>query len=212
MKIEQARIAYNTQIRSYREQINLLTEQKQKLDEQMKRDPNGQALRGEEAATLELTIDKLNEKNSEYKDYMAKLLEQWSNVVNLESSKQQGEAIAETVENEAKIMEIARRIMKGDIVPPSDEFKLMEYDDELYQSAKNIGAMRKRLEEKREKHDSLWEDEEPKEPTDPIETANNTEAFAAGPEMVSVEEMMASVEGSLVSADGTVTPIATPSE
>ncbi len=194
MKIEQARAAYNVQIKSYQEQIHLLTEKKQKLDEQIKNDPNGQALWGEEAATLELTIDKLDEKNSQYKDYMEKLMEQHTAIANLEVAKQQGDAMAEGMEDVAKIMEVARRIMRGDIVPPSDEWKLMEYDDELYQSAKNIGEMRRRMEEKRKVHESLWEDEEPKEYDDPMEVADNTEAFAAGPEIVSVEETMASVE------------------
>ena len=92
-----------------------------------------------------------------------------------------------------KIMEVARRIMKGDIVPPSDERKLMEFDDELYQAAKNIGRMRQRLEEQKE-HESLWEDEEPKEYPDPMEVADHSEAFGSGPEIVSVEETMASVE------------------
>lgn len=193
MKIEQARAAYNVQIKSYHEQIKALSEKKQKLDEQMKKDPNGQALWGEEAATLELTINKLDEKNSKYKDYMEKLMEQHTAIANLESSKQQGEAMADGMEDMGKIMEVARRIMKGDIVPASDERKLMEFDDELYQAAKNIGRMRQRLEEQKE-HKSLWEDEEPKEYDDPVEVANNTEAFAAGPEIVSVEETMASVE------------------
>ncbi len=193
MKIEQARAAYSTQIRSYHEQISLLTEKKQKLDEQIKKDPNGQALWGEEAATLELTINKLDEKNSQYKNYMEKLMEQHTAIANMEVAKQQGEAMADGMEDMGKIMEVARRIMKGDIVPPSDERKLMEFDDELYQAAKNIGRMRKRLEEQKE-HKSLWEDEEPKEVEDPNEVADSAEAFAAGPEIVSVEETMASME------------------
>ena len=41
-------------------------------------------------------------------------------------------------------MEVARRIMKGGIVPPTDEKKLMEYSMELYQAAKNIGALVKK--------------------------------------------------------------------
>ena len=193
MKIEQVRSAYSYQIKSYNEQIHLLTEKKQKLDEQIKKDPNGQALWGDEAATLELTINKLDEKNSQYKDYMEKLMEQHTAIANMEVAKQPGDAMAEGMEDMGKIMEVARRIMKGDVVPPSDERKLMEFDDELYQAAKNIGRMRQRLEEQKE-HESLWEDEEPKEYPDPMEVADNSEAFAAGPEIVSVEETMASVE------------------
>ena len=87
-------------------------------------------------------------------------------------------------------MEVARRIMKGDIVPASDEKKLMEHSMEMYQAAKNIGAMVKQKE--REEHDSLWKDEEKKEYEDPMEVANNTEAFAEGPEVVEVADTMAS--------------------
>lgn len=194
MKIEQARMTYSTQIQSYREQIQLLTAKKQELDKKMELKPEAKELFGEEAATLELTIQKLDEKQSEYQEYMSKLMEQWSAQANLVSSKQQGEAMGDAMEDLGKIMEIARRIMRGDIVPATDERKLMEFDDELYQSAKNIGEMRKRMEKERKEHESLWKDEEPKEYEDPAQVADNTEAFAAGPEIVSVEETMASVE------------------
>ena len=71
-----------------------------------------------------------------------------------------------------------------------DEKKLMEYSFELYQAAKNIGALAK----EREEYDSLWEEEEEeKEVTDPHEIADNAEAFAAGPEVVSVADTVASV-------------------
>ena len=51
---------------------------------------------------------------------------------NAEVSKQQGEAMEEYSEDMIKIMEVARRIMKGAKVPASDEKKLMEYSMELY--------------------------------------------------------------------------------
>ena len=49
----------------------------------------------------------------------------------------------------AKIMEVARRIMRGAIVPASDEKKLMEYSEEIYQTAKSVGAMVRRQKRKR---------------------------------------------------------------
>jgi len=76
-------------------------------------------------------------------------------------------------------------------VPASDEKKLMEFSMEMYQAAKNIGAMAKEKEE----YDTLWEEEEEKEYEDPNEVADNTEAFAEGPEIVDVAETMASVAG-----------------
>jgi len=108
------------------------------------------------------------------------------------SAEQQGDAMAEYAEDMGKIMEVARRLMKGDIVPATDEKKLMEYSMEMYQAAKNMGFMAKQKE--REEHDSLWEDEAPKEYEDPIEVADNTEAFAEGPDIVDVADTMAAVE------------------
>lgn len=192
MKIEEARQIYNTQIRQYNEQKWALSQQRQKLQKQMDYSLGDKAQNEKDAVKLDLTIQALDEKQSEYQEYMAKLMEQWSNTANLVSSQQQGEAMGDAMEDLGKIMEVARRIMNGDIVPPSDERKLMEFSDELYQAAKNIAAMKEN--QKKEEHESLWEDEEPAEAEDPTEVANNTEAFADGPQVVSVEETMASVE------------------
>ena len=46
---------------------------------------------------------------------------------------QQADAAAEYAEDMGKMMEVARRIMKGGIVPASDEKKLMEFSFEMYQ-------------------------------------------------------------------------------
>ena len=86
-------------------------------------------------------------------------------------------------------MEVARRIMRGDKVPPYDEKKLMEYDWKLYSMAKRAAAMVE-IQKKRKAHKSLWEDEEKKEYADPIEEANNTEAFSTGPEVGDVDATM----------------------
>ncbi len=190
MKIEEARQLYNAQIRSYREQQVVLSKQKQELERKINTTPDGKTVYANEAAVLELTMKAVDEKQDEYKDYMEKLMEQWSATANMVSSQQQGEAMEEYVDDLGKIMEVARRIMKGDIVPASDEKKLMEYSMELYQAAKNIGAMERNKE--REEHDSLWDDKEEKtEYEDPMEVADNTEAFAAGPAVVDVADTMA---------------------
>lgn len=81
-------------------------------------------------------------------------------------ARQQGEACEDMAEDMAKAMETARRIARGDIVPALDEKKLMEYDKDLYQMAKNA-AMLHQMEEKRKRHKSLYEDEEEREYTDP---------------------------------------------
>lgn len=192
MKISEARQLYNTQIRAYREQQVILSKQKQELENKMNSVKDGKTIYANEAAILELTIKAVDEKQTEYQDYMNKLLAQWSATSNMVSTKQQGEAMKEYVEDIGKIMEVARRIMKGAIVPASDEKKLMEYSMEIYQMAKNIGIMVKR--EEREKYDSLWDEEEKKtEYEDPIEVADNAEAFAKGPEIVDVADTIASV-------------------
>lgn len=192
MKIAEARQLYNTQIAAYREQQVALSKQKQELEEKMNSVPDGKTIYANEAAILELTIKAVDEKQAEYEGYMEKLLEQWNLKANMISTEQQGEAMEEYVEDLGKIMEVARRLMKGAIVPATDEKKLMEYSMELYQAAKNIGAMAKR--EKREEYDSLWEDEEEKtECVDPLEAAGDMEAFSAGPEIVDVADTVASV-------------------
>lgn len=200
MKIEEARIQYNQQIKSYREQQVLLQQQKKELEQKINTTPDGKEVFANEAATLELTIEVVNKKQDEYREYMDKLMEQWAATANMVSAEQQGDAMKDYVEDLGKIMEVARRIMKGGIVPPQDEKKLMDYSMEMYQAAKNIGAMAKEKEE----YDTLWEEEEEKEYEDPNEVADNTEAFAEGPEIVDVAETIASVAGP--DSDAVATP------
>ncbi len=195
MKIGEAKVVYRGQIQSYQEQKKLLSQRKQELEEQMKHDPKAEELFGKEAATLELTIHALSEKQAEYQDYMEKLNQQWAGYVNALSTKQQGEAMEEYNQDLMKVMEVARRIMKGGIVPANDEKKLMEYSMELYQAAKNIGALAK-LKEK-EEYDSLWDEKGKKTaPEDPVEAADSKEAFSSGSAIVDVADVVASVEAS----------------
>lgn len=191
MKIAEARQLYSTQIKAYHEQHTALFKQKKELEEKMKNEENGSIIYANEAATLELSIKAVEEQKSQYQEYMDKLTQQWNAVANMEVAKQQGEAMEEYAVDLAKIMEVARRIMKGGIVPPTDEQKLMEYSMELYQAAKNIGALVKK---EKEEYESLWEDDEEKTVAeDPTEIADNAEAFASGPEIVEVADTMASV-------------------
>lgn len=64
----------------------------------------------------------------------------------------------EYIEDAAKIMEIARRIARGDHVPATDEKKLMEYNRELYQVAKQAAVLN--ANKKHKDYDSLFEDED----------------------------------------------------
>ena len=60
--------------------------------------------------------------------------------------------------DQAKVMSVFRAMAKGDIVPASDEKKLMEYSSELYQSAKMAQSMA--LQAERRKHKSQWDEKE----------------------------------------------------
>ena len=71
-----------------------------------------------------------------------------------ESAKKAGEGMRDM----AKLMEIARRIARGDHVPPSDEKKLAEFDSDLYQAAKAAGALN--ANKKHKKHDAMFDEDE----------------------------------------------------
>ena len=190
MKIAEARQIYSTQIKAYHERHTALFKQKKELEEKMKSEENGSITYANEAATLELSLKAVEEQKNKYQEYLDKLMQQWNAIANMEAAKQQGEAMEEIAVDMGKIMEVARRIMNGGIVPPTDEKKLMEYSMELYQAAKNIGALAKK---EKEEYESLWDDEEKKAPSeDPTEIADNTEAFASGPAIVDAADTIAS--------------------
>lgn len=196
MKIQEARQVYGAQISSYRDQLQQLQKQKEELEKRSKLIIDGKVIYEKEAAVLELTMDKVTKKKEEYQNYMEILNQQWAGIANMEASRQQADAAEEYYEDIGKIMEVARRIMKGGIVPPQDEKKLMEYSMELYQAAKNIGSMEQQ--KKREEYDSLWEEKtENKVVEDPMETANNAAAPAGAPAgapaVIEVSEVMKSV-------------------
>ena len=97
-----------------------------------------------------------------------------ANLQNAEIARQQGEAAAEAAEEILKILEVFRRIARGDKVPVKDEKKLMEYSQEMYLAAKSMALINQKCEGKR--HKSLWEEEEPgEEPVDPAELAAGAE-------------------------------------
>ncbi|MBD5499619.1 MAG: hypothetical protein HDR10_00200 [Lachnospiraceae bacterium] len=195
MKIGEARQIYSNQLHQYQKQKLALAAQKKDVEKKMNRVPNGQELYADEAATLELSYQAVSEKYDEYHNFMEKLMEAHTALFNAEATKQQGEAMAEYAEDIVKLMEVARRISNGDIVPASDEKKLMEYDMELYMAAKNMAILSER---EKEEHDSLWKDEEEGEPNpDPNDVANNGEVNFDAPSIEAPQEVIAAaVEGS----------------
>ena len=195
MKVGEARGIYSSVLKSYNQQKFKLSKQRNELKERMESTPDGKTLYADEAATLDLQYNAVAEKQDEYQDYVDQLMEQWESKFNSVAAKQQDEAAKDYSEEMGKIMTVARRIMHGDIVPAQDEKKLMEFDPKLYMMAKNAAAM---LEiRKRKEHKSLWEDEEEKEQVSATEEANNTEAFADGPEVVDVETTISNATGEI---------------
>lgn len=191
MKIKEAQQIYREQVKEYQTQKTALSKQLKDIRSKMKYSPEQQEEYASQAATLELTLNTLDKKQTEYQDYLSKLADQYCAYWNAAVADQQADAAAEYAADLGKMMEVARRIMKGGIVPASDEKKLMEFSFEMYQTAKNIGAMVQR--QKREKYDSLWGDEEEKEYDDPREAAENGTAPAGAPEVADVADTMASV-------------------
>lgn len=189
MKIGEAQQIYRTQVKEYQTQKSALSKQLKDIRSRMEVFPEQKEQYGSEAATLELTLSALDEKQTEYQDYLDKLADKYCAYWNAAVAEQQADAAEEYGIEMGKILEVARRIMKGAIVPAADEKKLMEFSFEMYQTAKNIGAIAQR--EKKEKYDSLWEDEEEKEYDDPREVAENGEAAAGAPEIVDVADTMA---------------------
>ncbi len=190
MIISEARQVYGGQIKAYREQQMILEKKKKELEKKLEDTKDDKDIYVKEAAILELTTEAVIKKKEEYETYMEKLQEKWAAVSNMVASDQQADAMKEYVEDLGKIMEVARRLMKGGIVPPDDEKKLMEYSMELYQAAKNIGSMAK----EREEYESLWKEEEGGEdPVDPTKAADQSQAPSGGPAIVDVADTMASV-------------------
>ena len=185
MQIKEARGIYQSQIKSYSTTASELRQKQKELEEKIKETPNGKVVYENKAVSLELSLNAVEKRQNEYRDYMEKLMDKWTNVEMLVSTEQQTDSMKEAAEEQMKILEVARRLMKGAKVPQADEMKLMKFDSGLYQMAKSIGAMVQK--EKQEKYDSLWDEEEDKETQDPNEVADSAEAPVGAPDTVSAE-------------------------
>lgn len=74
----------------------------------------------------------------------------------LERANEAAEAQEEGFGDLAKALEIARRILNGDIVPPQDEKFLMEFNSEIYMRVKSMAKVK----EDPKEYDTLMEEEE----------------------------------------------------
>ena len=176
MKIGEASRIYSARMNKLNDKRNELLEQKKALEK-------GEIeMSDDEVASLKKALDRVDiqyEKASAFMDgfNMRKTLAQ-----NGEASRQQSEAMAKQADEYIKCIEVARRIARGDKVPPKDEKKLLEFSTEMYQMAKNMGAMVK-LNGKRKEHDSLWDDEDENSTNEmsPEEAVDNMECGMAMP-------------------------------
>ena len=198
MKIGEARKIYSAQLKEFQEQKLSLAKQKKELERKMGIFPDRKEEYANEAATLELSYNAVSQKYEEYRNFMDKLMQQHMLLYSAEASKQQGDAMEEHTEDLIKIMEVARRIGRGDKVPAYDEQKLMEYSMELYMAAKNMAMLSELQDKDKEKHKSLWNDDEekPNEPS-PKEVANDGSVQGTAPEVVSVDEVISQAVGDL---------------
>lgn len=87
-------------------------------------------------------------------DYQTALLTQQEMV----QAKHSQEAASKNSSDELKALAVFRTMSRGDIVPASDEKKLMEYNSDLYQMAKMAQALAQKANAK--KHKSEWDSKE----------------------------------------------------
>ena len=173
MKIKDAKPIYYANRKELVDQMRSLTKQKEEAEK--KYSLTGESRFSEEAATLELSLNATTKAFEDNQKVIDSIMEQWCNASNMESTKQLGEAMKEYTEDMGKIMMVFRRMANGDIVPRTDEKKLMEYDDKMYQMAKNMQMQAMQMDKKHKTHKSLWEEEEKKAPEDPMEVEDNAE-------------------------------------
>jgi len=187
MKVGDARHIYGEQISTYNLQRSCLAQQKKALLEKAKNDTANKDTYEKELEAVNLQYDTITGQQEECQKYMNQVMQMWNAKLEEVLGQEQSDNIKEAMKEMAKIMEVARRIMRGDKVPPQDEKRLMEYDAKLYQMAKSAQITSSNHNKK--KYDSLWEDEEgsaeQEEQTDPIAEADAQEITIEGPALES---------------------------
>lgn len=190
MKIGEAQKLYRQQLSFLRGQrsdfVKQQKENREKMEEARKKSE-------EQGVTFELSetylerekelqekIDELSGQIKGNEKTLDDLIEQEVGIFNSVASRQQADAMKEYGEDMAKCLEIARRISRGDRVPAQDEKKLMDFNMEIYQMAKEMAALNRDKEHK--DWDSLWGDEEEKNYEDPQEVSENAETDVGMPE------------------------------
>ena len=106
MQIKEARGIYQSQIKSYSKTASELRQKQKELEEKIKETPNGKVVYENEAVSLELSLNAIEQKQNEYRDYMEKLMDKWTNVEMLVSTEQQTDSMKEAAEEQMKILEV----------------------------------------------------------------------------------------------------------
>ena len=152
MTIGDARQAYAARIKALNEQRKTLYEQKKALEE------GKLEMTDEEISALGKAIGRVEANCDDASKIMEALNTKRMFLQNAESTKRSGEAAAKTASDYSKCLMVARRIARGDKVPPKDEQKLLEFSSVMYMTAKNMAAIAQN--DKAKKHKSLWGDED----------------------------------------------------
>ncbi len=162
MKIGEARQVYSARIKALNEQRNFLYEQKKALED------GKIEMTDEEVSELGKAIDRVELKHDNASKIMESINTQRMFLQNAEGVERQCKTAAKQAEDYSKCLEVARRIARGDKVPPKDEHKLLKFSAEMYQTAKMMAAAARN--EKAKKHKSLWKNEdENQQPERPID-------------------------------------------
>lgn len=188
MTLGELRTRYSAVHREYNSKKSELSAQRRELEDRMKQAADKTPYQ-EQAVVLELQYNAVEKQQQVYDDFIQQFMPLWEAKLNETATRQSAEAGQDACAEMGKIMAVARRMCHGDIVPATDEQKLMEYDSDLYQMAKNAQIMAQLKERKR--YDSLWEDEEKKEYEDPTEAADSEEVHLNTPEVIAVEDVIA---------------------
>lgn len=152
MKIGEASQIYSAKLKALNERRNALYEQKKALED------GKIEMTDKEISALGKAIDRVESSCDSASKFMEGLNTQRMFLQNAESTKRQGEAAAKRADDYSKCLEVARRIARGDKVPPKDEQKLLEFSADMYQMAKSMAAAAQN--EKAKKHKTLWKDED----------------------------------------------------
>lgn len=169
MKIGEASKIYSARMASLRDKRSELLEQKKALEK-------GEIqMTDDEAVSLKKAIDRVEIQYEKASEFMQGFNMRKSLMQNAEASRQQGDAMAKQTDDYVKCIEVARRIARGDKVPMRDEKKLLEFNAEMYQTAKSLGSMKRNGKPK--EHKSLWKngDEDNTNKMSPEEVVNNME-------------------------------------